>query len=115
MSSPTESDIPSIEVVHVRLILLHDANSSFHLDIPLDIIESLCLKPLKYLLFLGWCILGVEGVLAYEHDGVELALMEIWVNAIYTIYYIRPENADTFSLTMPLLLCAQNTYDVQSV
>ena len=49
MSSPAESDTPSIEAGHVRLILLHDENSSFHLDIPLEIIESLCLKPLKYL------------------------------------------------------------------
>lgn len=72
MSSPAESDTPTIEAGHVRLILLHDENSSFYLDIPLEIIKSLCLKPLKYLLFLGWCILGVEGVLAYEPDGNEI-------------------------------------------
>ena len=90
MSSPTDSDIPSIEVRHVRLILLHDGNSSFHLNMLLDIIESLCLKPLKYLLFLGWCILGVEGVLAYEHDGVGICTDgNLGERDIY--YYIRPE------------------------
>jgi len=94
MSSPAVSDTASIEAGHVRLILLHDANSSFHLDIPLEIIESLCLKPLKYLLFLGWCILGAEGVLAYERDGNEIDtdgnLGE------HEIYYFVPDDAGAF-------------------
>ena len=66
------SVLGSVEVGHVRLVLLHDENSSFHLDISLDIIESLCSKPLKYLHFLGWCILGVEAVLTYRPDGDEV-------------------------------------------
>jgi hypothetical protein len=35
--------------------------SVFYLEIPCDIIDELCLKPLKYLLYLGLCILGAEG------------------------------------------------------
>ena len=105
----SSSNVPVIEVGHVRLILLHDENSSFHLDIPLDIIESLCLKPLKYLLFLGWCILGVEGVLAYEPEGDEVDADGNL--SVHEIYYYNAEDAGTFALTMPLLLCAQNTYD----
>jgi hypothetical protein len=54
---------------HIRLILLTINNSSFYLQIPLDIIGSLCSKPRKYLIFLGWCILGVEGQLAREPGG----------------------------------------------
>jgi hypothetical protein len=47
---------------HVRLIILHEE----------DVIRLLCLNPRKYLLYLGWCILGVEGELALEHncDGI---------------------------------------------
>ena len=32
----------------------------FYLDIPLDVIDPLCLRPRKYLLYLGWCILGLN-------------------------------------------------------
>ena len=105
----SSSNIHVIDVGHVRLILLHDENSSFYLDIPLNIIESLCLKPLKYLLFLGWCILGVEGVLAYESDGDEVDTDGIL--SAREIYYYNAEDSGTFSLTIPLLLCAQNTYE----
>jgi len=38
----------------------------------LDVIRSLCLTSRKYLLFLAWCILGVEAVLALEHGGDEI-------------------------------------------
>ena len=54
---------------HVRLILISNHNSSFYLEIPLHIIDSLCLKPRKYLVFLGWCILGVPGRLPLEDGG----------------------------------------------
>jgi len=61
----------SVPARHVCLILLHETNlsRSFYLQIPLEIINSLCLKPRKYLLYLGWCILGVEGKLARTHGG----------------------------------------------
>jgi hypothetical protein len=98
-----------IEFGRVRLILLQDEDSSFHLDIPLDIIKSLCLKPLKYLLFLGWCILGVEGVLASEPDRVAVDTDGILNER--EIYYYNAEDDGTFSSTIPLLLCAQNTYE----
>jgi len=62
----------SVPEGHVALIILQGGASSFYLQIPLNIIDSLCLKPRKYLLFLGWCILGVEGVLA--HHGNEIPL-----------------------------------------
>jgi len=51
------------------LILLHENHSSFYLEVPLATINSLCLKPRKYLLFLGWCVLGVEGELALQYGG----------------------------------------------
>ena len=69
-SSATSSRRTSpVPLGHVWLIILHQEPSSFYLQIPVDTIRSLCLKPLKYLLFLGWCILGVEGTLALENNG----------------------------------------------
>jgi len=53
---------------HVALVLLEDTKASFYLQVPLTTIRALCLKPLKYLLYLGWCILGAEGVLSLKPD-----------------------------------------------
>ena len=53
---------------HVALVLLEDKGSSFYLQVPLTTIRALCLKPLKYLLYLGWCILSAEGALSLERD-----------------------------------------------
>jgi hypothetical protein len=68
-SSPSSPALP-VAPGHVRLTLIRDANSYFFLEIPRDRIVALCLKPLRYLLFLGWCILGTEGVL--HHNGAEI-------------------------------------------
>ncbi|KAI0247736.1 hypothetical protein BJV78DRAFT_1157000 [Lactifluus subvellereus] len=69
MSSSSGSASISVSHGYVGLILLLEEDSTFYLQVPLDIIGSLCLKPLKYLLFLGWCILGIEGILALEPGG----------------------------------------------
>ena len=55
---------------HVALVLLEDKGFSFYIQVPLTTIRTLCLKPLKYLLYLGWCrcILSAEGALSLERD-----------------------------------------------
>ena len=56
---------------HVRLILYEAQN--FYLEIPVNIINDLCLRPLKYLSYLGWCVLGVKGTLGDTHqDEIDL-------------------------------------------
>ena len=56
---------------HVHLVLFESQH--FYLEIPVNIISNLCLKPLKYLRYLGWCVLGVEGTLEDAHqDQVDL-------------------------------------------
>lgn len=62
---------PSPGLVH--LILSSQVRDDFYLNVPLDIILTLCLHPRKYLRYLGWCVLGVEGNLGDER-GVEVAL-----------------------------------------
>src|SRR5882762_2154793 len=101
--------VDSIPLGHVRLILLSKDNSSFHLQIPLDIIGSLCLKPRKYLVFLGWCILGVQGRLARTDGG-----RGITTNGSLEdqgIYYYVADVGGKFSFKF-LLSCLQDTDDV---
>ena len=76
MPSSSESDSDSVSVPdgHVVLVLFQQGDSSFYLQIPLEIINSLCLKPRKYLLYLGWCILGTEGELAHTQDGRKIGM-----------------------------------------
>ena len=53
-------------------------------------------------------------MLAYESDGDAIDTNEnLQEHEIY--YYVRPDDAGAFSLTMPLSLCAQHTYDVPFV
>jgi hypothetical protein len=48
---------------HVHFVLLEQQPDPFYLEIPLNVITNVCLHPPKYLRYLGWCILGVEGSL----------------------------------------------------
>jgi hypothetical protein len=91
MASPPHSKLSvSVPKCHVALVLLEDGSSNFYLKIPLDTIRDFCSKPLKYLIYLGWCILGCEGILADEH-GEEIAVTGvIYDQAIYR-YIPEPE------------------------
>jgi hypothetical protein len=55
---------------HVALVLFREGDQNFYLQIPLTIIDSLCLRPRKYLLYLGWCVLGSEGTV--QQGGIEI-------------------------------------------
>lgn len=92
----------SVPAGHVALVLLEIGDSSFYLEIPLDVIRSLCLKPRKYLLFLGWCIFGVEGTLARTRRGHELTTDGTLVDGgIY--HFLMKGGLSMFSFIIPLL------------
>ena len=58
----------------------------------------------KYLLSLGWCILGVEGVLGLEHGGEGIDLDgSLDDQGIY--HYVAAAGLGTFSSMMSLLSC----------
>lgn len=104
----TPPDYEPIEAVpsgHVRLVL----ELRFYLEIPLDIICSLCLKPRKYLVFLGWCILGVEGRLAERPDSEQIELEgDLDDTGIY--YYVKHDDTwvGMFFSTLSLISRVQN-------
>ncbi|KAH9959463.1 hypothetical protein BC827DRAFT_1134615 [Russula dissimulans] len=55
-----------------------DGPGNFYLDIPIYVIEPLCLRPRKYLRYLGWCVLGIEGhvILGDQDIGDEGGLVD---------------------------------------
>ncbi|KAJ6533748.1 hypothetical protein DFH09DRAFT_1325605 [Mycena vulgaris] len=60
----------------------------FYLDIPLDIASSLCLHPVKYLRFLGYCIFGVDGTIAEDDfDGHAVPDADPLGEGVY--YFVR--------------------------
>ncbi|KAJ7689119.1 hypothetical protein B0H17DRAFT_1067041 [Mycena rosella] len=64
-----------------------------YLDVPVLAAASLCLYPVKYLRYLGYCILGVDGTIATDDfDGAEL-LDNDAINA-GSYYFVREGGAD---------------------
>ncbi|KAH9959456.1 hypothetical protein BC827DRAFT_1361119 [Russula dissimulans] len=55
-----------------------DGPGNFYIDIPIYVIEPLCLRPRKYLRYLGWCVLGIEGhvILGNQDIGDEGELVD---------------------------------------
>ena len=45
----------------IVLEVLDDDSPAIYLEIPIQHITPLCLRPKKYLKYLGWTIMGVEG------------------------------------------------------
>jgi len=89
----TESE--AVRPGHVRLILV--PQSSFYLEVPLSVITSLCLKPKKYLIFLGWCILGVEGSLSEAEEGEAMNLNGDLDDE--GVYYLVTPDSDAIDLS----------------
>lgn len=76
VASAPQSPQPQVQAPKqgkIRLILYSPANSadSLYLDIPTSIPTSLCQHPRKYLRYLGWCILGVEGLVSMDSPDSE--------------------------------------------
>ncbi len=59
---------------NIQLILVRALNDlpTFYLEIPLDHLNSLSDRPRKYLRYLGWCIMGVEGRIARDSPHPEV-------------------------------------------
>ncbi|KAF8867756.1 hypothetical protein BD779DRAFT_1685398 [Infundibulicybe gibba] len=86
----------------VHLVLLPHEETPFYLEISVNIIAGLCLKPRKYLRirYLGWCVLGAIGALT-DDDGEELELSGgILDQAIY--HYAVPLVQDTLARAVGL-------------
>jgi hypothetical protein len=88
---------------HVRLILSEEHPSfKFCLETLLDVIGSLCLKPRKYPVFLGWHILETGCVLALEHGGNGIKLPD---GALDADYYVADGAIGGVFLTAVVVPC----------
>ena len=104
-SSPSGSATINVPIDHVSLVLrVGDSSKQFYLQIPLQIINSLCLTPRKYLIYLGWCILWVEGQLAFEHGGNIINTDgELENQGVY--YYVVTDGIGTFKFSFMYTEC----------
>ena len=71
---------------HIHLVLFEQQPDSFYLEIPLNVIRDICRHPAKFLCYLGWCVLGVEGSLR-DVPGDQVDLNGDLVDQ--SIYYYR--------------------------
>ncbi|KAF7371518.1 ER-Golgi vesicle protein transport Sft2 [Mycena venus] len=56
---------------HIHLILSHSTDD-FYLEIPIAVVQSNSVRPIKYLRFLGWCIIGILGTVKSDREGVDI-------------------------------------------
>ena len=96
---------------HVHLVLSAQTPDPFHFEIPLHVITDVCCHPPKYLRYLGWCVLGVEGSLQ-DGQGHQVDLNGNLVDG--GVYYYRlPATQQGFllrffvilKLTIPQISC----------
>lgn len=89
MSSANITVQPTPLEGHAHLVLFEKQPDSFYLEIPLCVIRDVCRHPPKYLRYLGWCILGVEGSLQ-DGQGHEVNLNHGLVDRGIYHYYRLP-------------------------
>jgi hypothetical protein len=53
---------------NIQLVVLRPPNGSptLYLEVPMAHLAPLCTRPRKYLRYIGWCIMGVEGRVARD-------------------------------------------------
>ncbi|KAJ7645768.1 hypothetical protein B0H17DRAFT_1022794 [Mycena rosella] len=85
--------------MHVRLVLL--PSNDFSLEIPIDLVPTLCTRPVKFLRFLGWCILGAVGVVSMEPAGSAISDdASLEERGVY--FYVLPEMDDPLRYAVDL-------------
>ncbi|KAF7968384.1 hypothetical protein HWV62_30653 [Athelia sp. TMB] len=96
---------------HIRLSLYQksvddttdpsDTLRNVYLEIPIETIKSLCFYPLKYLQYLGWCILGVDGHVSTTPKGTRLSAQDTLENC-KTYYYVTESEGPVFGRVVSL-------------
>ncbi|KAF7322556.1 ER-Golgi vesicle protein transport Sft2 [Mycena chlorophos] len=98
----------------VKLVL--SPTNHFYLRIPIFRIQANCLSPVKYLLYLGWCILGQLGSLKYNREDDHVLAQEDAIEP-YRTYYFVPENEtdDAFEFAVDMdVIAACSTFSTTS-
>ncbi|KAJ6473663.1 hypothetical protein C8R45DRAFT_874131 [Mycena sanguinolenta] len=81
---------------HIHLILSHSTDD-FYLEIPITVVQSNSVHPIKYLRFLGWCIMGILGTVKSDRAAADLADNALLQNqAVY--FYVYDASDDDAAL-----------------
>ena len=92
------------EPTKIRLILYNPPENllpPFFLDIPIGVINTLCIRPRKYLRYLGWCILGVDGHVGMDSPSSEDNIGDEGTLVDRGVYHYRVQEGISF----PKCLC----------
>ena len=91
----------------IHLNLLSREEGLFYLEMPIKFVATVSLTPLKYLQYLGWCVLGVMGVLEDE-QGDRIALYgELTDQGVY--YYNAPNDEHDLARAVDLEVIESRT------
>ena len=98
------SSQPPSGFIHFVLLSQYDP---FYLEIPTTIVAELCLKPVKYLRYLGWSILGVIGDLKDSQGNV--IPLDGELNDRGTYRYVLSDGQDVLEHAVDLEVIRQRT------
>jgi hypothetical protein len=90
--------IPTPQVGFVHLTL----KDPFYLEIPTDIVKTVCLNPLKYLQYVAWCVLGVEGQLV-DAKGAPVQLGGELIDQCVYQYVVAGENDLAYAIDLRVI------------
>ena len=86
----------------IHLILLSQ-EGLFYLEIPTAIVATVRLSPRKCLQYLGWCVLGVIGVLSDE-QGNKIALNGELVDQTIYCYIVPDQNIFAHAIDLEVIM-----------
>ncbi|KZP28691.1 hypothetical protein FIBSPDRAFT_947518 [Athelia psychrophila] len=93
---------PQPGFVHLILFSL-GVEHPFYLNIPIVVVNKLCLRPLQYLRYLGWCVLGVEADLVDE-GGNAIALNGQWPGQRVFRYDVQNNNILAHAVDLEVIM-----------
>ncbi|KAJ7919235.1 hypothetical protein B0H13DRAFT_1868754 [Mycena leptocephala] len=87
---------------HIHLILSYSTDD-FYLEIPIAVVQSNSVHPIKYLRFLGWCIIGILGTVKSDREGVDIvdtALLQDRGTYFYELFRIQYSSMTSRAATL---------------
>ncbi|KAJ6529483.1 hypothetical protein DFH09DRAFT_934820 [Mycena vulgaris] len=88
---------------HIHLILSHSTDD-FYLEVPIAVIHSNSVHPIKYLRFLGWCVIGRLGAVKRTRGGADIAdTAPLQDRRTYLYVYDAADNALKYAVDLEVL------------
>jgi hypothetical protein len=72
-----------------------DDTSSFYLEVPSHVFDNSAVRPIEYLGYLGWCVLGGKGVVSDQTGDLKRTFVD--EGHVYNYNVEVPKRCPTFS------------------